>query len=63
MTASMISFTTGEWRFHLRAAAIVRNGDFVLLHRMADGPFWALPGTMTPRNHNKAPRSLCWMHR
>lgn len=44
MTASMISFSTGEWRFHLRSAAVVRNGDFVLLHRMADDPFWALPG-------------------
>lgn len=40
----MISFSTGGWRFHLRAAAIVLHGDAVLLHRLADDPFWALPG-------------------
>lgn len=44
MTASMISFLAGEWRFHLRAAAVVRHGDFVLLHRLANDAFWALPG-------------------
>jgi ADP-ribose pyrophosphatase YjhB (NUDIX family) len=40
----MISFSAGDWRFHLRAAAVVRDGDRVLLHRVADDPFWALPG-------------------
>jgi len=40
----MISFSAGQWRFHVRAAAVVRDGDFVLLHRMADDLFWALPG-------------------
>lgn len=40
----MISFDNGEWRFHLRAAAVVRDGELVLLHRAADDPFWALPG-------------------
>jgi len=44
MAASMISFTTGDWRFHFRSAAIVRDGDFILLHRMAKDSFWALPG-------------------
>lgn len=44
MTAPMISFSAAGWRFHLRAAAIIRDGDFVLLHRVADDPFWALPG-------------------
>ena len=40
----MISFGAGQWRFHVRAAAVVRDADFVLLHRMADELFWALPG-------------------
>ena len=44
MTAFMISFSAGEWRFHLRAAGVVRHGEFVLLHRMAGDSFWALPG-------------------
>ncbi|WP_349740711.1 NUDIX hydrolase [Roseateles cavernae] len=41
---AMISFDTGPWRFHLRAAAIIRDGERVLLHRVGDDPFWALPG-------------------
>ena len=40
----MISFSAGEWRFNFRAAAIVRHGDFVLLHRRETDAFWALPG-------------------
>lgn len=42
--SSMISFGAGAWRFHLRAAAVIRDGDFVLLHRVGSDPFWALPG-------------------
>lgn len=40
----MISFDAGDWRFHLRAAAVIRDGDRVLLHRMERDAFWALPG-------------------
>lgn len=40
----MVSFGAGEWRFNLRAAAVVRHGDFVLLHRRETDAFWALPG-------------------
>jgi ADP-ribose pyrophosphatase YjhB (NUDIX family) len=40
----MLSFDAGPWRFHLRAAAVVRDGDFLLLHRLTGDPFWALPG-------------------
>jgi ADP-ribose pyrophosphatase YjhB (NUDIX family) len=40
----MICFDAGPWRFHLRAAAIIRDGERVLLHRVGDDPFWALPG-------------------
>ena len=40
----MISFDAGPWRFSLRAAAIIRHGDLVLLHRVGNDPFWALPG-------------------
>lgn len=44
VNAPMISFDAGPWRFHLRAAAIIRDGERVLLHRVGDDPFWALPG-------------------
>ncbi|HEX7639172.1 MAG TPA: NUDIX domain-containing protein [Burkholderiaceae bacterium] len=40
----MISFPAADWRFHLRAAAILRHGDAVLLHRIAGDAFWSLPG-------------------
>lgn len=40
----MISFTAGDWRFHFRAAAVVRHGRLVLLHRLAEEDFWSLPG-------------------
>ncbi|WP_348753724.1 NUDIX domain-containing protein, partial [uncultured Aquincola sp.] len=41
---TMISFSNSDWRFNLRAAAVVRHADFVLLHRLAGDAFWALPG-------------------
>lgn len=41
---AMISFDAGPWHFHPRAAAIIRDGDPVLLHRVGDDPLWALPG-------------------
>jgi ADP-ribose pyrophosphatase YjhB (NUDIX family) len=40
----MISFRVGEHRFHYRAAAIARQGNHLLLHRLAGEDFWALPG-------------------
>jgi ADP-ribose pyrophosphatase YjhB (NUDIX family) len=40
----MISIDIGSHRFQLRAAAIVRRGEDVLLHRAERDPFWALPG-------------------
>ena len=40
----MISFRVGQHRFHYRAAAIVRQGDHILLHRLLTDDFWALPG-------------------
>lgn len=40
----MICFSAGDGRFNLRAAAVVRHGNFVLLHRLAGDAFWALPG-------------------
>jgi ADP-ribose pyrophosphatase YjhB (NUDIX family) len=39
-----LSFAAGSHRFHLRAAAIVKRGDAVLLHRADGDAFWALPG-------------------
>jgi 8-oxo-dGTP pyrophosphatase MutT (NUDIX family) len=40
----MISFDAGTHRFHLRAAAIIRRDDRVLLHRLERDDFWSLPG-------------------
>ena len=37
----MISIDIGSHRFQLRAAAIVRRGEEVLLHRAGRGPVWA----------------------
>jgi ADP-ribose pyrophosphatase YjhB (NUDIX family) len=40
----MISFSIGTHRFHYRAAAIVVDAGYVLLHRLQGDDFWALPG-------------------
>ncbi|WP_341678075.1 NUDIX domain-containing protein [Niveibacterium sp. SC-1] len=40
----MISFPVGNYRFHLRAAAVVVREGAVLLHRAEGDAFWALPG-------------------
>jgi 8-oxo-dGTP pyrophosphatase MutT (NUDIX family) len=40
----MISFDTPSHRFHLRAVAIIRRGEAVLLHRLSTDAYWTLPG-------------------
>ena len=40
----MISFRINSHRFHLRAGAIVLEAGHVLLHRLEEDTFWALPG-------------------
>lgn len=40
----MISVQIGGYRFTLRAAAVVMDEGFVLLHRIEGDDFWALPG-------------------
>jgi len=40
----MISIDIGACRFQLRAAALIRRGDAILLHRAERDAFWALPG-------------------
>lgn len=40
----MISFDLGSHRFQFRAAAIFIWQDSVLLHRLEEDSFWALPG-------------------
>jgi len=40
----MISFDTGSHRFNLRAAAVILQGEYVLLHRLDGDEFWCLPG-------------------
>jgi ADP-ribose pyrophosphatase YjhB (NUDIX family) len=40
----MISFPVGAYRFQYRAAAVVRQKQHVLLHRVEGDKFWAIPG-------------------
>lgn len=40
----MLSFDIQDHRFQVRAAAVFVERGHVLLHRMADDDFWALPG-------------------
>lgn len=40
----MVSFRTGGHRFNLRAAAVIIEDGYALLHRLEDEPVWALPG-------------------
>lgn len=40
----MISTTVNGVRFHYRVAAMVREGDYLLLHRRIGDDCWALPG-------------------
>ena len=40
----IISFDLGSHRFHARAAAIFIWQDSVLLHRLEEDSYWALPG-------------------
>ena len=40
----MISFRVNSHRFHLRAGAIVLDGGHLLLHRLEEDKFWAIPG-------------------
>jgi 8-oxo-dGTP pyrophosphatase MutT (NUDIX family) len=41
---TMLSFDVGDGRFQVRAAAIIRRGDHLLIHRATQDTFWALPG-------------------
>jgi len=40
----MISFDIEEYRYNLRAAAIILDGDRVLLHKIEGDAFWCVPG-------------------
>ena len=40
----MISFDAGTHRFNLRAAAVIFQRAYVLLHRVDGDDFWSLPG-------------------
>ncbi|MFM0305601.1 NUDIX domain-containing protein [Paraburkholderia sediminicola] len=40
----MISFDTGSHRFNLRAAAVIYQDEYVLLHQVEGEDFWCLPG-------------------
>lgn len=40
----MISVDVADHRFQLRAAAVIVEDDFVLLHRFEGDAYWALPG-------------------
>lgn len=40
----MLSFDIGGHRFQLRAAAVIVEDGYALLHRLEGDPIWALPG-------------------
>lgn len=40
----MLSFDISGHRFHLRAAAVIVEEGFALLHRLGNDQVWALPG-------------------
>jgi len=40
----MISFDIDDYRYNLRAAAIILDGDKVLLHQIEGDAFWCVPG-------------------
>ncbi len=40
----MISFDIDDYRYNLRAAAIILDGDRVLLHKIEGDTFWCVPG-------------------
>lgn len=40
----MLSFDIGNHRFQLRAAAVIVEDGYALLHRLEGDPIWALPG-------------------
>jgi ADP-ribose pyrophosphatase YjhB (NUDIX family) len=40
----MVSFEIDRLRFHLRAAAVIVENEWVLLHRLEGDSIWALPG-------------------
>lgn len=40
----MIAFRVGSHRFNYRAAAVVFDDGYLLLHRLEGDEFWALPG-------------------
>ena len=44
MTSTTIQFGDEERQFLCRTAAVVLNGDLVLLQRIGDAKFWCLPG-------------------
>ena len=40
----MLSFDLPDGRFQMRAVAIIRRGDHVLIHRSTHENYWSLPG-------------------
>lgn len=40
----MLSFDVAGARFQMRAVAIIRRNDHILMHRATDEQFWSLPG-------------------
>lgn len=41
---TMIVIDTAESRFQLRAGALIRSSDHILIHRAVGETFWSLPG-------------------
>ena len=44
MSGPMLSFDVPGGRFQMRAVAIIRRNDHILIHRATHEDFWSLPG-------------------
>jgi ADP-ribose pyrophosphatase YjhB (NUDIX family) len=58
----MISFTIGDRRFDLRAAAIVLHDGRLLLHRAPEDDYWVLPGGRVEMGETGADAIVREMH-
>ncbi|MDR7006635.1 NUDIX hydrolase [Paraburkholderia strydomiana] len=58
----MISFDTGSHRFNLRAAAVIFQDEYVLLHQVEGDDFWCLPGGRVEPDEHAAQTVVREMH-
>ncbi len=58
----MISVDIADHRFQLRAAAVVVEDEFVLLHRLEGDEYWSLPGGRVEAGEDAASTLVREMH-